>query len=304
MISIVYHKVKRYDRNFHFDKFLHVNNFKKQINYFQKKYNFIDCLRLFDLKQKFGKNDIFLTFDDGLKVHYKYVFPFLLKKKINGIFYIPSLPFIKKKILKVHKIHLLLGKIHNHLIFDYINKNISRRYIDIRQRKKFDLLVYKKQKNVDENVKIKKFLNYTIKKEYQNDFVNKMFKHFFPTLSEKEFVKKYYMNEKELKNLVKNNMILGSHTVNHELLSAIPFIKAKKEIDLSINYLNRFTNLKTFCYPYGSKISYNSKIKNYLSKKVSFSVTVTNKKISNQDFKKNRQEFSRLDCNNFKYGKI
>ena len=86
MISIVYHKVKRYDRNFHFDKFLHINNFKKQINFFQKKYNFIDCLRLFDSKQKFRKNDIFLTFDDGLKVHYKYVFPFLKKKKLMEYF--------------------------------------------------------------------------------------------------------------------------------------------------------------------------------------------------------------------------
>ena len=183
-------------------------------------------------------------------------------------------------------------------------KNISKKYIDLEQRKKFDLLVYKKQKNIDENVKIKKFLNYTIKKSFQNDFVNKMFKHFFPTLLEKEFVKKYYMNEKELKNLVKNNMVLGSHTVNHELLSAIPVKQAKKEIDMSIDYLNQFTKLKTFCYPYGSKMSYNSKIKNYLNKKVSFSVTVTNKKISNHDFTKNRQEISRLDCNNFKYGRI
>ena len=304
MISIVYHKVKEYDRMFQFDKFLHINNFKKQINYFQKKFNFIDCLRLFDLRQKFDKNDIFLTFDDGLKIHYKYVFPLLKRRKINGIFYIPALPFIKKKILKVHKIHLLLGKIQNNLIFEYLNKNISKKYIDLEQRKKFDLLVYKKQKNIDENVKIKKFLNYTIKKSFQNDFVNKMFKHFFPTLLEKEFVKKYYMNEKELKNLVKNNMVLGSHTVNHELLSAIPFKQAKKEIDMSIDYLNQFTKLKTFCYPYGSKMSYNSKIKNYLNKKVSFSVTVTNKKISNHDFTKNRQEISRLDCNNFKYGRI
>ena len=276
MISVVYHKVKKYDRMFPFDKFLHINNFKKQINYFQKKFNFIDCLRLFDLRQKFNKNDIFLTFDDGLKIHYKYVFPLLKRRKINGIFYIPTLPFIKKKILKVHKIHLLLGKIQNNLIFEYLNKNISKKYIDLEQRKKFDLLVYKKQKNIDENVKIKKFLNYTIKKSFQNDIVNKMFKHFFPTLLEKEFVKKYYMNEKELKNLVKNNMILGSHTVNHELLSAIPFKQAKKEIDISIDYLNQFTKLKTFCYPYGSKISYNSKIKNYLNKK-SFFLSDSNK---------------------------
>lgn len=304
MISIVYHKVKKYDKNFRYDKFLHINNFKKQVNYFQKKFNFIDCKKLFDNKQIFNKNDIFLTFDDGLKDHYKYVFPFLRKKKINAIFYIPSQPFVEKKILKVHKIHLLLGKINYSLILDYINKNVPKRFVDFSQRKKFDLIVYKKQKNIDQNVKIKKFLNYSIKKEFQKKIVEKMFKYFFPTISEKQFVKKYYMNENELRNLAKHDMILGSHTASHELLSTIPFAKARKEIDLSINYLEQFTKFKTFCYPYGSKMSYNNKIKNYLKKKVSFSVTVTNKKISNYDLKKNRQEISRLDCNNFKYGKI
>ena len=304
MISIVYHKVKKYDKNFCFDKFLHINNFKKQINYFQKRFNFIDCKKLFDSKQTFNQNDIFLTFDDGLKDHYKYVFPFLKKKKINAIFYIPAQPFVGKKILKVHKIHLLLGKINYNLILEYLNKNVPKKLVDITQRKKFDLLVYKKQKNIDQNVQIKKFLNYSIKKEFQKKVVEKMFKYFFPNVSEKQFVKKYYMSENELKNLVKHGMVLGSHTMNHELLSAIPFAKAKKEIDLSIDYIKKFTKLKTFCYPYGSKMSYNRKIKNYLKKKVSFSVTVTNKKISNNDLKRNRQEISRLDCNNFKYGKI
>ena len=92
MIAVVYHKVKKYDRNFKFDKFLHINNFKKQINFFQNNYNFIDCVDLFDKTNKFKKNDIFLTFDDGLKIHFKYVYPFLKEKKINGIFYIPTLP--------------------------------------------------------------------------------------------------------------------------------------------------------------------------------------------------------------------
>tara|TARA_B100001248_G_scaffold261111_1_gene251196 strand:- start:5045 stop:5959 length:915 start_codon:yes stop_codon:yes gene_type:complete len=304
MIAVVYHKVKKYDRNFKFDKFLHINNFKKQINFFQNNYNFIDCVDLFDKTNKFKKNDIFLTFDDGLKIHFKYVYPILKEKKINGIFYIPTLPFIKKKILKVHKIHLILGKVKNHLILKYIKRNISKNLIDENQMKKFDTHVYKKQRNIDENVKIKKFLNYTLKKEFQKDFVNKMFKFFFPTVIEERFVNNYYMNEQELKILEKNNMILGSHTVNHELLSSIPLKLAKKEIDLGVNYLSQFTDLKTFCYPYGSKISYNNKIKNYLKTKVSFSVTVTNKIISNKDFQKNRQELSRLDCNNFKYGKI
>ncbi len=305
MKSIVYHKIKKYDKKYKYDKFLHLDDFKKQINYFENKYNIINCSKIFDKKEKFKDNDLFLTFDDGLKIHYQYVYPYLKKKNINGIFYLCTLPFKKKKILTVHKIHIILSKIKSNLILNYINKNLSNYLIDRTKINLFKKNVYKKQKNLDENVKIKKILNYSLKIQYKNSFINRMFKYFFPTLSEINFVKKYYMNEKELKNLSKNNMILGSHTENHEVLSAISFEEAKKEINLSIDYLNQFTNYRTFCYPYGSKISYNERIKKYLDmKKVSFSVTVTNKNITNRDLILNRQELSRFDCNNFKYGKI
>ena len=305
MISVVYHKIKKYDKKFKYDKFLHVKNFEKQIHFFKKKYNFIDCKELFDKKIKFNNNDIFLTFDDGLKIHYQFVYPLLKKNKINGIFYLSTLPYSAEKILSVHKNHIILSKIKNDIIMKYIDKNLSKEFIDISNLNKFEKLIYKKQKNLDQNVEIKKILNYSIKKEYQTNFINRMFKEFFPTVSEKRFVKKYYMSEKELKNLVKAGMILGSHTVSHQVLSNLKFNEAKKEINESLQYLDQFTKYKTFCYPYGSKMSYNKSIKDYLEKKkVSFSVTVTNKKIGNYDLKNNRQEISRFDCNNFKYGNI
>jgi len=305
MISIVYHKIKEYDKKFKHDKFLHVKNFEKQIHFFKKKYNFIDCKELFDKKRKFNNNDIFLTFDDGLKIHYQFVYPLLEKNKINGIFYLSTLPYSDEKILSVHKNHIILSKIKNDIIMKYLDKNLSKEFIDISNLNKFERLIYKNQKNLDRNVEIKKILNYSIKKEYRTKFIDRMFKEFFPTVSEKRFVKKYYMSEKELKNLVKAGMILGSHTVSHQVLSNLKFDEAKKEINESLQYLDQFTKYKTFCYPYGSKMSYNKSIKDYLEKKrVSFSVTVTNKKIGNYDLKNNRQEISRFDCNNFKYGNI
>jgi len=99
-------------------------------------------------------------------------------------------------------------------------------------------------------------------------------------------------------------MILGAHTVNHHILSNLSFQKAKKEINKSFDYLKQFTNYKTFSYPYGTKATYNYKIKDYLNKKkVSFSVTVGNKEISESETKKNRQEWSRYDCNRFQISK-
>ncbi|MAW11000.1 MAG: hypothetical protein CMO54_04030, partial [Verrucomicrobiales bacterium] len=75
----------------------------------------------------------------------------------------------------------------------YINKNLTGKLIDSQNLKIFEKLVYKTQKNLDQNVKIKKILNYSIKKEHRAEFTNRMFKNFFPMVSEKRFVKKYYM---------------------------------------------------------------------------------------------------------------
>jgi peptidoglycan/xylan/chitin deacetylase (PgdA/CDA1 family) len=305
MKSVVYHKIKKFDKNYKFDKFLHIENFKKQIKYFKNKYNFIDCKRIFDKSENFQTKDLFLTFDDGLKMHYDFVYPQLKKNKINGIFYLSTLPFTKNKILTVHKIHILLSKIKNDLLLTYINKNLDKSMVDQNKIKKFRKSIYIKQKNLDENVKIKKILNYSIKTNFRSYFIGKMFKFFFPTLSESRFVKEYYLSEKNLNEMLDNNMILGTHTQNHEVLSSLSFKNAKQEVDLSLDYLEQFTDYKTFCYPYGSKESYNKEIVKHLNKKnVSFSVTVTNKNISKNDLINKRQELSRFDCNNFKYGEV
>lgn len=305
MKSIVYHKIKKFDRNYKFDKFLHINDFKKQIKFLKKKYNIIDCKKLFDKSEKFKTQDLFLTFDDGLKIHYDFVFPQLKKNKINGIFYLSTLPFTENKILTVHKIHILLSKIKNNLLLTYIYKNLKKSMVDQNRLQKFHKNIYVKQKNLNENVKIKKILNYSIKTDFRNHFIDKMFKFFFPTLSESKFIKEYYLSEKNLREMLKNDMVFGSHTQNHEVLSFLSTKKAKKEIDLSLDYLDQFTNYKTFCYPYGSKKTYNKNIIDHLNKKkVSFSVTVNNKDISINDFVNKRQELPRYDCNNFKHGKV
>ena len=75
------------------------------------------------LKNTIFKKKIFLTFDDGLSCHFNYVFKILKKKKnINGIFYIPTLPYKTGKILNVHKVHLIIGKIGAFKAFEELQK--------------------------------------------------------------------------------------------------------------------------------------------------------------------------------------
>ena len=70
-------------------KGLEFEDFKKQINYFIKNFNIIshsDLVEILNTKKIPKKKSILLTFDDGYIDHWKYVFPFLKKKKFLDVF--------------------------------------------------------------------------------------------------------------------------------------------------------------------------------------------------------------------------
>ena len=100
-------------------------------------------------------------------------------------------------------------------------------------------------------------------------------------------------------------MVIGSHGVSHTLLTRLNESQIKNEINEGFKFTKKFTDLKTFCYPYGGKESYNKKIIDYLNyKNVSFSFSVESRDISNIDLDKSKQSLPRYDCNKFPFGKI
>ena len=78
MKSIMYHYVQQHKKEFKYLNILLFKNFEKQVSYFLRNFYFFDVKKIFDL-QKINKKQIFLTFDDGLKSHFK-VARFLKKK--------------------------------------------------------------------------------------------------------------------------------------------------------------------------------------------------------------------------------
>ena len=96
-------------------KGIEYNLFKKQIKFLKKKFNIIsadDLIEVLDKKKNYNKPCLLLTFDDGYKDHYEYVFPLLLKEKIKGCFY-PPVNIFKGHVFDVNKIHFILEKCKN-----------------------------------------------------------------------------------------------------------------------------------------------------------------------------------------------
>ncbi len=71
MKSIMYHYVRKFDTELPKMNFLHINDLKKQLDYFQKNYyfptkdDFISSIKT----KTIIPNSIILTFDDGIKDH-------------------------------------------------------------------------------------------------------------------------------------------------------------------------------------------------------------------------------------------
>ena len=108
MKAIMYHYVQEFDNNLPNFRYLDINNFKKQIDFFEKYFGFVSRKEWNDilLQRKIGehKGKVILTFDDGLKCHFDYVYQELKKRGLWGIFYVPSNPYKKNKLLDVHRI--------------------------------------------------------------------------------------------------------------------------------------------------------------------------------------------------------
>lgn len=296
MQGIVYHNINKENENYQYKHFVSDKNLVRQINFLKKKYSILNCKDLFNKKLNFKSTDVFLTFDDGLKNHFRIVLPILKKNKINAIFYISNLPIKNNKLLDVHKIHLLLGKYNSKQIFAYLKKIITKKML----LNETNTYAYKNLEDKYGEKNLKRVLNYDLKIEYKSDIISKIFNNFFFGISEKHISNKYYMDFKEIKQLVNDGMIIGSHTISHPVLTNCDESYWKKEIKESVDFCNNINNYNTFCYPYGVKGTYNSKIIKYLDYLgVSFSVVVKDSVVTKKIFLEKRQEIPRIDCSNF-----
>ena len=306
MKSIMYHYVKKQNKKEKYAKYLHYKNFEKQIIFFKKKYLFFNCKNIenFFLKKNFNKK-IFLTFDDSLKSHYTFVYKILKKHQLNGIFYIPTLPYLEKKILDVHKVHLILNYFGEKNSYNKLKDYIEEKMIDGPKRKFFRDKIYKNQKNTIEENYFKKTLNYYVKDNYKNFLIDKIFKFFFPDLNEKKFCDEFYLTEKEINEMSKNGMVFGGHTITHRVLSKLTNKEILHEVKTSLDFINHLSPYKTFAYPYGGFHSFNNYAEKILSNNdVKFSMNVKNKNIGYKDIFLRPQALPRYDCNKFPFGKI
>ena len=301
---VMYHYVRNVKKSKYPNlKGLEFTEFKKQISFFKKNFNFLSnsqFIEILNSKKIPKKKSILLTFDDGYRDHYEYVFPFLKKQDLSAVFYPPIMCIRNKAVLDVNKIHFILAKEENRdkildLIFLYVKKILNKNPHQIGIEKINLLSRYDDKKTI----LIKRLLQNHLPLPYRKKIVDKIFKHIV-NYSEEEFSKILYMNNNNIQELYKNNFSIGTHGYNHYWWEKINKNEQEIEIKKSINY---FKKIKVFdknfsvCYPYGS---YNLQTLNLLKKyKIKFALTTRVGSVNKKNIK-NVYELPRFDTNDFK----
>ena len=116
---------------------------------------------------------------------------------------------------------------------------------------------------------------------------------------ENELFNNVYLSCTQIKELKDHGNIIGSHTVNHKVLSRLSYKEQYSEIKNSFDFIDDLVEqeYKSFCYPYGYKSSYNQNTLNILKDlKIDDACIFDN---NHQDDIIKQYELSRIDCNQF-----
>lgn len=265
---VTYHYVRPIKKSsFPLIKGLEFDDFKIQLNYLEKNYKIITMESLIDFARNgapLPDNPCLLTFDDGYKDHYLYVFPELKKRGLQGSFFSVAIPVLEKKILDVNKIHFILAKEPNtnllievikKLLDEYKNKTDSNKLCDFNDYwKKYALASKFDTKEV---IFVKRILQHALPESIRAKFCDILFDRYV-TEDQREFASNLYSSNEEIKEMIQSNMYFGSHGYRHSWLNSLSKNLQLEEIEKSLNFLNKIgapTIDWVMNYPYGA---YNS----------------------------------------------
>lgn len=270
---VMYHYVRelphtRYPRI----KGLRTSLFREQLLFLKKHYNFVrarDLIVAIYEDQPLPKNAVWLTFDDAYSDHYMNVFPILDEFGIEGAFFPPAKAIMNHEVLDVNKIHFILASVRDmdgllkdvyHLLDEYRAEygleSTEAYYQKLAQSNRFDPA---------EVIFVKRLLQVELPEAARRHITNALFCKYV-TEDEAAFSQELYVNEDQLKCMLRHGMYIGSHGYDHYWLDSLSLERQTEEIDLSMDFLRGLgVDMDTWimAYPYGA---YNESLVGILKK--------------------------------------
>ena len=256
----MYHYVRPIlDSSFPSLKGLEITKFKNQLNYLAENFSFITAEELiYSIKNdsSLPPNACWLTFDDGYADHHEFVFPELLKRGIQGSFFPPANAIRNQKLLNVNAVHHILAKCEDiKFLKNKLNEKCREYKITDQNLKLFwkQFATFNRFDN-SETIYVKRMLQHILPEHIRASITEELF-HEFIGIDTSEFAKKLYVSEENIIEMNNAGMFFGSHGANHNWLDKLNRTEQKKDIQVSLNFLNDLgcpIQDWVMCYPYGA----------------------------------------------------
>ena len=239
-----------------------------------------------------------MTFDDNLREQLS-AYQYLRECKIPAVFYSTTLPYLENQVHDVHKMHEIYAKYSDEELIGWLDRRFNFKdhvFTEeaIKNSYKYDL---------NEKKRIKIFLNFVLSANDRKKAIDQLCSEII--LDSDQFRNELYLPMGELRHLAKEGM-LGTHTHSHLPLASIPIDKANREILLSVQYLERMTNVKmqSISYPYGRHGAVNRAVAKEAEKiGLRFGLTMHRGINDMNDLRNDSMLLKRIDTNDAPYGK-
>lgn len=259
---VMYHYVRDLQNSaFPRIKGLDISSFRRQMDFLQAGYSFIsmeDLTACIKESKPLPDNACWLTFDDGYRDHYEFVFPELASRGIEGAFFPPVKPVTEREMLDVNKIHFILASIDdvgllvNELRLLYLGSDLSQStggsfddyWLALAKPGRFDPAGV---------VFVKRMLQYVLPGKWRSLFSDILFKKYV-SVDAHAFADELYMSSMQLSEMVQAGMYVGSHGYRHLWLGKETHQTQSEEIQRSLAFLGGVgapTDDWVMCYPHG-----------------------------------------------------
>jgi peptidoglycan/xylan/chitin deacetylase (PgdA/CDA1 family) len=308
MKSVMYHYVRPNPTGLPHFRYLHVDDFRTQIDTLMQTHRAPGIEETLDIiggRREIPADGLVLTFDDAFSDHYRHVLPILAERGLWGIFYVPTGIYSTRKLLDVHRVHVLLGLLGGVAALESLDNLLEPEMLSGARIDDFRNLPYAGQDNDEATDRFKRTLNYYVAYEWRTTLLDRLMAQH--VLDEADLWRDFYMTPDEIRAMQRAGMVIGSHGVEHRVFSRLSVAEQEREITQSFAFLETATGglrTKTFCYPYGGSHTFTEDAERLLNAHgCAFSFSVEARDINPGDVIQRRQALPRYDCNRLPHGR-
>lgn len=297
MKAVMYHYVRKADPALPYFRFLHLDDFIRQLDWFQDNGGFVSK-DSFESYLKTGEvpEGYLLTFDDGLIDHFRFVFPVLQERAIWGAFFVCSAPLKKRQLLGVHGVHWLLGKYGPEEAVKII-ECVTGDYL-------YNILpqtIYPEQMSGYAEKAVKYLFNYHLDYDQSRKMLFRLFTYL--NVDEDSIWRGCYLDERQIDEMWTKGMGIYAHSDTHKVFSNCSVGESFHQIKFSVDLMNKYNDwegAKGFCFPYGMRGTYNDMHIQQLKKlNVNFCFSVESQDVTRTS---NLHCLPRYNCNEWPHG--